>query len=194
MNKKLFSFLCSLVVIAMEMSVVASSQNPGFGSLISINVEEDFSDEEIINDDENNLHELFGAVCTSDIHDLTCYLFINPTHIQSKDSDNASILHLLALQDDNIFSYEQQKERIAVLVSFGANINSKDFSGDTPLHKAAMNGHFNALQALIDSGADVNIQNYDGGRPINTINILATEINEVNCMQALISAGAVLHN
>ena len=41
-------------------------------------------------------------------------------------------------------------------------VSDKDKNGDTPLHIAALHGQVNAVQVLLDAGADVNARNNDG--------------------------------
>ena len=43
-------------------------------------------------------------------------------------------------------------------INDGVNPNFWDYSGQTPLHVAAMHGNLNALNVLIAAGADVNAQ------------------------------------
>ena len=41
-------------------------------------------------------------------------------------------------------------------------INIKGSNGETPLHKAAKNGHVDMVKLLISNGANKNIKNNDG--------------------------------
>ena len=47
---------------------------------------------------------------------------------------------------------------IAVLQRRGVDINQKDSSGSSPLHQCATSGNPRPIQALVDSGADVNMK------------------------------------
>jgi ankyrin repeat protein len=48
-----------------------------------------------------------------------------------------------------------------------ADVNYRDDYGFTPLHQAAMNGHPQVVQALIEKGADVNVTDNNGFTPLH---------------------------
>jgi PBP1b-binding outer membrane lipoprotein LpoB len=52
-------------------------------------------------------------------------------------------------------------------IAIGADVNSKDESGSTPLHSAAISGHKEIAELLIAKGADVNARNNDGETPLD---------------------------
>lgn len=53
------------------------------------------------------------------------------------------------------------------LLTEGANVNSKDMFGGTPLHGAAFFGQAEVAELLIQKGADVNISNNEGATPLD---------------------------
>lgn len=53
-----------------------------------------------------------------------------------------------------------------LLIAAGANVNSKDLEGFSPLHKAIINGHMELAEALLAAGADVNAQSLNGTTPV----------------------------
>ena len=68
-------------------------------------------------------------------------------------------MELLTQPEWNIF-YEEQNDADRAKISHlesGIDVNLKDKLGDTPLHKAALNGHKVIAELLIEKGADVNI-------------------------------------
>lgn len=52
-------------------------------------------------------------------------------------------------------AYNGHSKTIALLLSYGADTESRDFHGSTALHLAAMYGHTQALKLLLSSGASV---------------------------------------
>lgn len=51
---------------------------------------------------------------------------------------------------------------VKLLVSWGANVNFRDMTGETPLHKAAFGNHVAVINVLIKAGADRDVRNKDG--------------------------------
>ena len=58
-------------------------------------------------------------------------------------------------------------EVIAALKEAGADVNSQDFNGNTPLLTAAVNRNLEALKALLECGADPNIENFEHNTPLD---------------------------
>lgn len=54
------------------------------------------------------------------------------------------------------------KEQIDLLISFGADLNAKDYFGTTPLMTAAMLGNFEIVHHLLEIGADYKIKDDAG--------------------------------
>ncbi|GAT22156.1 hypothetical protein RIB2604_01501880 [Aspergillus luchuensis] len=52
--------------------------------------------------------------------------------------------------------------------SLGANVNARDKLENTPLHWAANEGHLHVVQALIEAGADANVEDENGHTPLET--------------------------
>jgi ankyrin repeat protein len=61
-------------------------------------------------------------------------------------------------------------------------------TGDTALHQAALGGHLQVVNALLDAGASVDAVRADGVRPIN----LALQTRAVGALQAGVIAGVLL--
>ena len=62
-------------------------------------------------------------------------------------------------------------------------------SGDTPLHEAAIRGHVNIAQLLLQHGANINARRMTGETPL----FLAIIACKVEMKQLLISSGAVMN-
>ena len=78
-------------------------------------------------------------------------------------------------------------ETISDEISKGADINSRDRNGNTPLMAAAMcNNNHEVLKVLLDSGAKINSRNHKG----NTALILAAMSNTHKAVKILLNAGA----
>jgi ankyrin repeat protein len=58
---------------------------------------------------------------------------------------------------------------VRLLISKGADVNSKTREGWTPLHYAAMQGLTANAEVLLSAGADVNSETNDGKTPLATV-------------------------
>ena len=55
---------------------------------------------------------------------------------------------------------------ISMLLEHGANIDTQDGTGETPLHSCASDGFFSVSQLLIDSGCSINLRNKKEETPL----------------------------
>jgi ankyrin repeat protein len=83
------------------------------------------------------------------------------------------------------------------LVEGGADPNTADRAGNTPLHVAAQKGSLELVKKLLAKGANVNAQNapteLTGFRPVGGLQtplLIAARENHIDVMKALIDAGA----
>ena len=67
----------------------------------------------------------------------------------------------------NAVSSRGRKEIVELLINKGANVNSKDVFGVTPLHLAALGGKTEIAKILIEKGANINARNRDGESPLD---------------------------
>ena len=92
-----------------------------------------------------------------------------------------------------IMSKNKSKEQIVkMLVEYGANVNSKNEFGCTPLMLALCYGNCNIVKFLIENGADVNTVNKYGHSPLEiSFESELVECNEQN-FKTLIKHGACI--
>ena len=58
-------------------------------------------------------------------------------------------------------------EQVKLLISKGADINSKDKGGNIPLHYAVKAGKIEVVQLLIEAGADINVKDNRDRTPLH---------------------------
>ena len=74
---------------------------------------------------------------------------------------------------------------VETLIEAGADVNTVDHHGNTPVSESATSNRVNCLKLLIRAGADVNKWNKTGGTPL-----LRATFKQNSCVQLLIEAGA----
>ena len=75
---------------------------------------------------------------------------------------------------------------VLALIEKGADVNSKNENGTTPLHQAAYGDHTDTAMALIEKGADVNAKNDGGETPLHW----AVDLDNTETALAMIAHGA----
>lgn len=84
---------------------------------------------------------------------------------RTRNRRGAEPLHYAA--DSNHWDPIAQAETIEYLLSIGADPNSLDSSGVSPLHRAVRTRSLPAVRALIDGGADPVLRNKSGSTPLH---------------------------
>jgi len=73
----------------------------------------------------------------------------------------------------NLASKRGHEDIVNLLIESGANLNTQDYKGETPLHKA-MNAPFESrrsiLRILTKNKADISIRNENGKTPLEMLN------------------------
>ena len=71
-----------------------------------------------------------------------------------------------------------QIDELKTLIQRNEDLNARDNSGDTALHWAARKGLRIGVICLLEAGADFDLRNYEGNRPIDV-----TENDEVTRLE-----------
>lgn len=77
-------------------------------------------------------------------------------NIDEKNAYDRSILHKAAY-------YSGSATLLENLITQGADVNARDKGAWTPLHLAAKNGHVEALQILLENGANMHVKDIKHG-------------------------------
>jgi len=60
--------------------------------------------------------------------------------------------------------------KVRQLLADGADVDARDYDGDTPLHWAARQDHADVIEGLLDAGADGSLKNDDRKTPYDEAN------------------------
>ena len=85
-----------------------------------------------------------------------------------------------------IYVARGREDVLPMLLKKGADADTQDKDGDTPLHGAALNGNSDILRLLLENGADPNIRNNVGGTAL----MWAAAYGHPNASQLLLDKGA----
>ena len=77
-------------------------------------------------------------------------------NINEKNAYDRSVLHKAAY-------YSGSATLLENLITQGADVNARDKGAWTPLHLAAKNGHVEALQILLENGANMHVKDIKHG-------------------------------
>ncbi|KAI0111468.1 hypothetical protein F4814DRAFT_422564 [Daldinia grandis] len=97
----------------------------------------------------------------NNIHKIVLQLLKHGANIDAQNRSFHTPLHLLIIHgpDREGISFAQ------LLLENGAEVNTKDEYGDSPLHSACRRGHHGLIRLLIDWGADMDCRNLDWTTP-----------------------------
>jgi ankyrin repeat protein len=97
-------------------------------------------------------------------HNVDPNVAVQPARESSYEPLGTTALHLLVQSEKTLPCIE-------LIISRGANVNTRMQDGSTPLHIAARQSKLNKklIRALIDAGADVNLMTANGRTPLHEI-------------------------
>lgn len=98
-------------------------------------------------------NELSSAIQDNDLKTVTRLLTKDKTLVNSPTDDGLPIF--LSIYSGNI-------DMLSACLNAGANIESREYWGNTPLMTASSNGQPDMVKLLLDKGANVNARNRDG--------------------------------
>jgi ankyrin repeat protein len=78
-------------------------------------------------------------------------------------------MNRIRIIDDELIvaARENNLTEIRQLLSVGADVNSKDYVGRTPLHEASCQGHAQLVNEFLEHGADIDAKDIDGWTPLH---------------------------
>lgn len=133
--------------------------------------------------------EILRALRNGDIILLENLLKTYPQqNLLSINTDKKSWLHKVT---DSLNANEPPPISIHYLLSLGIPINAQDIYGMTPLHYALRSQNADAAIALLEAGADPNIPNIDGLRPLSMAGYTK---DRLDVLKLMLEKGANVHN
>ncbi|KAI1660907.1 hypothetical protein F4813DRAFT_386316 [Daldinia decipiens] len=94
-------------------------------------------------------------------HKVILQLLKHGANIDAQNHSFHTPLHLLIIDDLN----QETMPFAQLLLENGAEVNTKDEYGDSPLHSACRRGHREIIRLLVDWGADMDCRNLDWTTP-----------------------------
>lgn len=130
-------------------------------------------------DDTNPCHRLRSLCKKGDLEELTALLETpdNGVDINYVSEEGWTCLH-------EIITHECQFTEVAkILLKFGANVNTQDLNGDSPLHSSLLYHNSENISLLLEHGADVTLVSGGGRTPVHVA-------DEVETLKLLLDHGA----
>ena len=133
--------------------------------------------------------EILDALCLGNITLAENLLKQHPQHnLLAVNSDKKNWLHKVT---DSMNPDEPPPVTISYLINQGIPINAQDVYGMTPLHYAMRSKNADAAIALLEAGADPNIPNRDGLRPLSMVGYTK---DRLDVLELMLKKGGNVHN
>ncbi len=128
-------------------------------------------------DHDARVSELSALVRSGHLDALSEFVALHPTIVDQRFGDDAQSRTALHLATDWPGHWPRVAQTIALLVAAGAPVNGR-FAGphtETPLHWAASSDDVEAIDALLDAGADIEADGavFTGGTPLSDAVVFA---------------------
>ncbi|KAI5925056.1 hypothetical protein F4810DRAFT_708862 [Camillea tinctor] len=99
-------------------------------------------------------------------HGIMRDLLANRADINATDNQNLTPLHVVVVEHGSPSKIEKTLE---ILLAHGAEVNTRDVFGDSPLHDASRQSNYNVMRLLLEYGADPDSRNNRGDTPKSLI-------------------------
>jgi ankyrin repeat protein len=126
--------------------------------------------------------EILEAARKGDTARVGSILARKPELIEYRDEEGRTLLHRFVWED-----YLRGRETVELLISKGADVNTRDRLERTPLHDAAMRGSEEIAELLISKRADINAKEHVGNTPLHSA---ALSCRHQGIIQLLLAKGA----
>lgn len=128
--------------------------------------------------------EFFIAAENGDLKRFNTLLEKNPGYAMARDDNDITPLNIVITP---LLPLHKQKEMVEMLISRGADVNAKDWSGKTPLLEALSSPEYKGIpEILVNAGADVNYADSSGWTPLHH----AAFNNDEKLVEFIVSHGA----
>jgi len=111
-------------------------------------------------------------------------------NLTSAFKDRATLLHAAVHSEGTQYQPKTYRGMIDLLIDLGADPDTKNANGQTPLHRAAANDFVKKAEALLDGGASLTVRQ-DGGSNLTPAGWAAAQ-SSVAMLRMLLERGAAL--
>ncbi|PVD33504.1 hypothetical protein C0Q70_04760 [Pomacea canaliculata] len=132
------------------------------------------------------LHHTLVRLAVTFHTSLVREMFVTKQQVNSLDSEGMAVLHRLAM-----FDSEDHVRVVHFLISKGADVNLQNRTGDTPLHVAAKHKNLTIMKALLFSGANSDVVDYEQQ---TVLNIMVSDCDRDKSYKIELLLPLLIHN